>query len=69
MVGELKNLRSAVREGALELEMAADEKTFSPTISDRLKDKARLLQKIASDLGQLQGDIAHTTGYPRNGKK
>jgi hypothetical protein len=69
VIDELESLRLAVTKGAIELEMVADERTFSVAISEKLKEKSRILQKLASDLNQLEGDIAHTTGYPKNEQK
>lgn len=64
-IRELESIRGAIKDAELELEMIAAERTFSETISDKLKQKAVILQKFAFELKALKSDIAQTTGYPR----
>jgi deoxyribose-phosphate aldolase len=50
---QLRNLRRAVDEGAMEMDMVAAERVFGKSLSDALISNARKLHSIATDLDIL----------------
>jgi deoxyribose-phosphate aldolase len=50
---QLRNLRRAVDEGAMEMDMVAAERVFGKSLSDALIRSARRLHSIATDLDSL----------------
>lgn len=50
---DLKNLRSAIEDGAKQIEMVAAERVFDQSLSQALVQKARELHLVARDLNGL----------------
>ena len=50
---ELQNLKSAIEEGAKQIEMVAAERVFDQSLSRKLVQRARKLQLVARDLNEL----------------
>jgi len=50
---ELQNLKSAIEEGAKQIEMVAAERVFDQSLSRELVRRARKLQLVARDLNGL----------------
>jgi hypothetical protein len=53
VVSELRNLKSAIEEGAKQIEMVAAERVFDQSLSRELVRRARKLQLVARDLNGL----------------
>jgi len=53
VVSELQNLKSAIEEGAKQIEMVAAERVFDQSLSRELVRRARKLQLVARDLNGL----------------
>jgi hypothetical protein len=60
----LNNLRDAIREGAVQLEMVADERMFDDSLSATLSRTSRRLEQMWRKLEELLEDVAKADGYP-----
>jgi hypothetical protein len=61
---QLNQLRDAIDEGALQLEMVADEQMFDESLSATLSRTSQRLQQMSRRLEELLKDVAKADGYP-----
>jgi hypothetical protein len=64
VAGVLETVRGAINEGAVQMEMVADERMFDKSLSGTFSRTAQQLNQIARKLEKLLDDVANTTGYP-----
>ena len=64
VAGVLETVRGAINEGAVQMEMVADERMFDKSLSGTISRTAQQLNQIARKLEKLLDDVANTTGYP-----
>jgi len=62
--GVLNTLRESIHEGALQLDMVADEQMFDESLSADLSRTSRRLDRIYHALEGVLGAVAKATGYP-----
>jgi hypothetical protein len=62
--GVLNDLRDSIHEGAMQLEMVADEQMFDQSLSANLSRTSRRLDRIYRTLESVLGDVAKASGYP-----
>jgi hypothetical protein len=62
--GVLNKLRDAIHEGAVQLEMVADERMFDQSLSATLSRTARRLEHVWRKLEELRKDVAKADRYP-----
>jgi hypothetical protein len=61
---QLHQLRAAIHEGAVQLEMVADEQMFDEALSATLSRTSRRLEQMWRGLEGLLKDVAKADGYP-----
>jgi len=64
VAGVLNTLRDALHEGAVQLDMVADERMFDKLLSANLSQASRRLDRIRHKLEGILGDVSKATGYP-----
>jgi hypothetical protein len=64
VLGVLNDLRDSIHEGAMQLEMVADERMFDQSLSANLSRTSRRLDRIYRILESVLGDVAKASGYP-----
>ncbi|HVN28395.1 MAG TPA: hypothetical protein VMT64_07910 [Candidatus Binataceae bacterium] len=62
--GVLRALQDSIREGALQLEMVADEHMFDQSLSARISGTSRRLDRILHNLDDVLSEVARASGYP-----
>jgi hypothetical protein len=62
--GVLNDLRDSIHEGAMQLEMVADERMFDQSLSANLSRTSRRLDRLYRTLESVLGDVAKASGYP-----
>jgi len=62
--GVLNDLRNSIHEGAVQLEMVAEEHLFDPSLSANLSRTSRRLDRIYRTLEEVLGEVAKASGYP-----
>ncbi len=65
VTGVLDTLRSAIKEGALQMEMVADERMFDDSLSGDFSRTAEHLNRMSGKLKKLLGEVCSATGYPK----
>ena len=61
---QINQLRAAIHEGAVQLEMVADEQMFDESLSATLSRTSRRLEQMWCQLEELLRDVAKADGYP-----